>query len=395
MAGNLSIRLRAGAVPVLLGLLYLAEVRHLFPAFRLFAFIFIFLLLADLASMLRGKWRDGLLVAASLALGLCLFEGAAMILEPKRIVNVTGSLWVPKPEVGWGASSAGRFHAERIDPATGGLIYSADYTIDQNLLRRTQSCESGAAIVFFGCSFTFGDGVDDGETMPQIFADLLDRKQRVVNLGYEGYGPQQFLRVMETGLFDAVIGPRPDLFVYLTAPWHAERTSCKAPFVLDAPRYALEKGRIAFKGACAEGAGLWLRRWLEESALYRVAIEPFQHKLSHEDVELYIRIVTAAVQLAGQKYGVSALIPYIRGGEDYLKGTGFDDDAIMRRFRDGGADVVDASLTREQAEGAVIAIKGDNHPTPLANRLRAQLVKDNMGRRTPSALSSDRESRLD
>jgi hypothetical protein len=224
--------------------------------------------------------------------------------------------------------------------------------------------------------------------MPQALADLLGRRRRVVNLGYEGYGPQQFLRELETGQFDAVIGPRPDLFVFLTAPWHAERTACKASFVLEAPRYALEAGRPVYKGACAEGTTLALRRWLGDSALYRVAVEPFSHRLTHDDVETYLAILLAAVDLARTKYGVETLIPYMRGGPGYLAGTGFDDEAVVRRLEQGGAHVVDASLAAERAAGAVIDLKGDNHPTPLAHRLRAALIKDYLERRRPDAEAS-------
>jgi hypothetical protein len=394
LSEKLSFRLRIGAIAALLALLYASELRHWLPAYRLFSFAFAFLLIATIASLLRGKLRDALLVAASLALGLGLLEGAALLIEPQRIVKVSGGLWAPRAELGWGAREPGRYHAERIDPKTGAAIYSADYTIDSNLLRQTKSCETGPAMVFFGCSFTFGDGVNDAETMPQAFADLFDGRQRVLNLGYEGYGPQQVLRALETGAYDALIGPQPAYFVVLTAPWHAERTSCKASFVRDAPRYALEDGRVVYKGACVEGARLWLRRWLEGSALYRVAVEPLCHRLSHDDVELYIQTLLAAVDLARTKYGVRTIVPYMRGEAGYLAGAGFDDDAVMQRLREGGALVVDASLADARMAGAAIEIAGDMHPTPLAHRLRARLLKAFIEKAAPDASMARQESRL-
>jgi hypothetical protein len=53
---------------------------------------------------------------------------------------------------------AGRFHDEKRNPKNGAPIYSADYTIDSNLLRHTESCETGPAVVFLGCSWTLGLG---------------------------------------------------------------------------------------------------------------------------------------------------------------------------------------------------------------------------------------------
>ncbi|MGH9677152.1 MAG: SGNH/GDSL hydrolase family protein, partial [Candidatus Acidiferrum sp.] len=109
-------------------------------------------------------------------------------------------------------------------------------------------------------------------------------------------------------------------------------------------------------------------------------------KTTHEDVELYIRIVLAAVNLAKEKYGVATLIPYISYiPNGYLKGTGFSDDEIVRRLRDGGAMVVDVTLVEEKSAGA-FNIKGDGHPTPLANRLRASIIKDYIENHIPGIL---------
>jgi hypothetical protein len=93
----------------------------------------------------------------------------------------------------------------------------------------------------------------------------------------------------------------------------------------------------------------------------------------------------AAVNLAKEKYGVATLIPYIIT-PGYLKGTGFDDDEIVQRLRDGGAAVVDVSLAKEEAVGAKLHFEGDPHPTALANRLRASMLRDYIENRMPGIL---------
>ena len=129
---------RVAAIPVLLALIGWMEARHPVSAFRVFSFFFVFLVFADLASLLRGKGRDGLVVLASLAFGLCVVEGIATLREPKASTTITQGRLVPRPVIGWGPDHAGRFHAEMRDPA-GAVIYVADYTIDANLLRQTTS----------------------------------------------------------------------------------------------------------------------------------------------------------------------------------------------------------------------------------------------------------------
>jgi hypothetical protein len=386
MSRNLFLKSRYAVILILLGLIALMEVLHPFPLFRLATFILAFFALACMASLLRGKFRDGLIVLASLAFGLSIVEAtAAIFLEPETLPIVTHGMSVARPVIGWGPQHPGRFHAEKREAKTGAAVYLADYTIDASLLRQTTSSESGPAIVFFGDSCTFGEGVNDAETLPQLFADLLGSKVRSLNLGFSGYGPQQFLRELETGLFDSQIGSRPRLFIFLTAAWQAERSACKARWTPHAPHYVLENGQIVFKGACNTGPSMWLQEWLENMASYRLLIEPFRRKLSHDDVDLYIRILLAAVNFAKEKYGVATLIPYI-ATPGYLSGTGFNDDEIVGRLRNGGAMVVDASLAKEEAGGALISIKDDGHPTPLANRLRATIIKDYIENRMPGIL---------
>jgi hypothetical protein len=364
-------------IPVLLKLIGSLETWHPFAMFRLATFILVFFLLADIAVLVRGKWRNVLLVLTSLAFGICLIEGAANIWEPKELTIASPyGLYTPQPIIGDGPNRAGLFHQEKTDQSTGATIYSVDYTIDSNLLRHTQFSESGPAIVFFGCSFMFGAGLNDADTLAQAFADSLDRKERVLNLGFPGYSPQQFLSEMQSGLFDSVIGPQPRLFVFLTAVWHAERTSCKSYFSRHAPRYTLENGQLVLKGACREGFNLRLQEWLWNSAAYRMFIDPYERRVTHDDAELYVRMMLAAIDLAKKKYGVPAIVLYLKASPGYLRGTGFSEDMIMQRLKDGGAIVIDASLDKEEAAGATISIPGDGHPTALANRLRAGILKN-------------------
>jgi hypothetical protein len=376
MSKKLSPILQFAALPILVGLIALMELKHPFPLFRLLTFLLVSLLLADIAFILRGKARDVVLLLVSVAVGALIIESVSNLIEPKTSINTTRGWSVRQPVMGWGPEHSGRFHAEKRDRTTGATIYAANYTIDSNLLRETRSIQTGPAIVFFGDSYTFGDGVADAETMPQVFADTLEPKQRVVNLAFTGYGPQQFLREMETSRFDAVIGPDPKLFIFMTAAWHAERTACKAYWTPFAPRYSVVNGAVKYQGACNEGASLKAREWLENTAAYRVFVEPYRHRINRDDVDLYVSILEAAVKFARDKYGVRTLIPYLQVPEEYLRASGFTNEAIVDRLQTAGATVINVSLLKEGANGATISIKGDGHPTPLANRLRAAMLKN-------------------
>ena len=83
MSRNLSQTSRYAVILVALCLIALVEARHPFPLFRLATFILAFLALAGMASLLRGKLRDGLVVLVSFAFGLSIIETTATVLETK------------------------------------------------------------------------------------------------------------------------------------------------------------------------------------------------------------------------------------------------------------------------------------------------------------------------
>jgi hypothetical protein len=391
MARTILFSLRLVAIPVLLALIFKIEAGQPIAMFRLLTFGVAFLFLADIASLLRGSWRDFAFALASLAFGIFLIEAAGNIWGPRDpVVLSPDGLFAPQPVTGWGPGHAGRFHAEKTDPATGSTIYSVDYTIDSNLLRKTQSCETGPAVVFFGCSFTFGIGLNDDQTLPQAFADSLDRKIRVLNLGIGAYGPQHFLAELQSGFFDSVIGPHPRLFIFATAAWHVDRSACKPYWMRFAPRYKIENGQPILKGACYEEFGR-LKEWLQSSAAYRWLIDLYWAGASRDDVELYLQVILSAINFAKAKYDAAVIVLYLESNQKdkpYLRGTGFTTEAIIQRLRDGGAAVIDASLEKEQAAGMAVSIPGDGHPTGLANRLRASILKKYLERNMPEALAS-------
>ena len=223
------------------------------------------------------------------------------------------------------------------------------------------------------------------EALPQAFADLIDRKLHVLNLALTGYSPQQFLREMETGRYDKVIGPDPKVFVFLTAPGTPSEPRARPTGPRTRRVYELENGSVVYRGECNAGLSLWLRDWLEDSAAYRRAVDTWRHRVSHDDVDLYVSELEAAVKMARAKYGVPTIIPYLSVPKQYLEGTGFTDELIMQRLRDAGAIVIESSLKNEEAAGHQISIRIDGHPTPYANRLRAAQIKAAIDEKCPTS----------
>jgi hypothetical protein len=215
------------------------------------------------AVLARNRWRDAILVVASLVFCLVAVETYITVAYQPALIDVTASFTVARPILGWGPKGPGAYHHIKKETATGRVVFDVDYTIDTELHRQVVSAADGPTVAFVGGSDTFGLGLPDAATLPQLFADAAGRSVHVVNFAYPGYGPQQFLRALETGLFDGLKQPR--LFILKIAPWLVDRTSCISSETERGPRYELIGAQPAFQGTCAEGesrvVGLIERVW--------------------------------------------------------------------------------------------------------------------------------------
>jgi hypothetical protein len=345
----------------------------------------VFLCIADLAIALRGKWRDTATVVAVLTFGLAAFEFVCAAFESRSVE--TRGFSISRPVLGWGPSAPGLYHGEKIG-TDGSLIYSVDYTIDDLLVRHTQSGSAGPTAVFFGDSMTFGQGLSDTDTLPQVYADLTERKTRTLNLGFPGYGPQQMLRALETGLFDELISDA-KIFVFQTANWHIERSSCMPGFMARAPRYELRDGEPVFVGACAEGLHRVLQDIVGGGAIFHSFVAPITDAVGAKDVELFIAELRRSAELVKQKFGARLIVLYLSDGDEYLAKSGFTDVMIEERLRESGVDVLNASLSpKDFPPGTLFNIPGDGHPTAIANHARAALLRKYLADMIPQKVAS-------
>lgn len=324
---------------------------------------------------IAGGWlRSVALTAASVLFCFIAAEGFAMVQSPRAIDINTPGYSGARPILGWGPQHAGTFHHKKIDGDTGKVIYEVDYTVDEYLNRQVISATTGPTIAFFGDSMTFGTGLNDADTLPQAFADATGRRYRVFNFAIPGYGPQQFLRAVETDMYrDLLTGTR--LFVMLTAAWHAERSNCSEGYMYHAPRYVLVDGVPTYAGWCADDQFQQLRQLWVHTAIYNTFIKPVSSPARAADMNLYTDILIRAGQLVREKYGVPTLILYLPL-DAYVRRAGTTDEQLMQRLRDSGLIVVNADLKAEDFPGQLISIPGDGHPTGVANRARSLMVRD-------------------
>lgn len=344
--------------------------------------IFVFLYLLAIAVFFivktRGLIQNLILVAASLLVALCFLEIFAVFQASPPVSTTTnldkspGALVGHRQILGWGPTAPGRYQVRRV--LNGKLIYNVVYTIDHDLFRKVDADDKGKGLVFLGDSFIFGEGVEDGDTLPQQFANLEGRKAPVYNLGFSAYSPAQALAGMRAGLYDKqFLNSR--LVVEFMAPWQAERVSCKAAYVTDAPRFIEIDGQVVQKGTCRHPSA----KPLDYFAGYRF-VQSIVPVVRDDDIAIFVSVTKEVIRLARQKYNVPIVIYYLRDPA-YLRWLhDWNDDKIVQSLRAAGASVIDYGFPR----GPKYRIVGDGHPTHFENANAAAKLLDFLRKNYPN-----------
>jgi hypothetical protein len=203
------------------------------------------------------------------------------------------------------------------------LIYDVKYSIDANGLRRSHpngSVPSAApCVIFFGGSFTFGEGVNDDETMPYRVALRAREPIHVYNFGFPGYGPHQMLSALEHGVVDRVIRNCDSRLVaiYQAISHHVNRAAGLSPWDPHGPRYRLAPdGRIQFTGPLHErhddckavrSVLQQISRQLERSRIWR-KMHNYKFAFPDDQLPLFTKIVERAENIVEAMGGVFHVI---------------------------------------------------------------------------------------
>jgi hypothetical protein len=148
------------------------------------------------------------------------------------------------PYLGYGVRTDGVFTSKK--KIEGKVLYDVSYTI-KNRLRHTpnSNVNSKDCVLFFGCSFTFGEGLPDTSTLPFYFNDLVNRKFKVFNYGFHGYGPHQMLATIENRISKDMEGCKNEkIAIYSFIPFHVARAAGYSGWDQDGPMYEIVNGSL-------------------------------------------------------------------------------------------------------------------------------------------------------
>lgn len=274
------------------------------------------------------------------------------------------------------------------------IIYDMSYSTDANGLRVTypRSVDNKNSVLFFGCSITFGDGVNDHQTLAYEVGRLGKEIINTYNFGYSGYGPHQMLASIENGLISKALSDKPKYAIYSAIPGHVLRSAGLQSWIVTRhdPRYEIDKnGELFFAGHFDDDdsvrPNLRTRIYaiLSNSFVLKKLYKPFaynQKRIQNEyDLNRYIKIVVRARDLFESQYPGSEFHVLFWNLKDVFNNDEVI-DKILTAFAENNIRIhmIKDILPGYYQNNPYYQIAFDSHPTPYANNLLAEYVLTNI-----------------
>lgn len=238
--------------------------------------------------------------------------------------------------------------------------YDVVYSVYNNGLRYVK-CDSSSAdsYAFLGCSFTFGDGVNDDETLPYYFSELYNFKSNVLNLGVRGHSSNTALNILNNEIFLPFMDKKSEMkhFFYSLLYDHMYRNFrvlCNEPsdgYILKDKKYVIIQPIVKFKYLFAM------------SYIFRKVCLPVIDEYFRQYYEDYlIKSLEEMKKIIEEKYNSKLTI---------IAWT--DLNNFMNRLRQTNLDLIFLpEYFNFEEEG--YKIKDDGHPTAKANEEIAKIL---------------------
>ena len=212
------------------------------------------------------------------------------------------------PDLGYGPNP--NRVTEDTRTADGKPIFHAKYTIGPGAFRLTPgNPKANETDVFFGCSFTFGEGLNDDQTVPAQYSKARGYATNVLNLGFHGYGPHDMLRALEVGKFDRYFTGHVKHVFFQSILYHLQRVKGLAPWDLDGPRYVLDKKtqKPVYTGRFSDNPSPFysIRHPILDRSLIlqRIMDDAYNYHTTQPDIDLLAGILAASARIVKEKYG--------------------------------------------------------------------------------------------
>ncbi len=242
-------------------------------------------------------------------------------------------------------------------------IFTATYTTNAQGWRQTPpfpGATAAAPVLFLGCSFVFGQGVADDETLVAAFVRAGAGRWQGYNLSVPGYGAHQNLRILEQKIEqESLAGSRPVAGIYVAVADHVPRAAGLRFWDQGGPRYEVTADGLAvYQGRLNAGLGGKLREFIMHSALARRLVGYFEGTLAQE--QRYLAVVRRMAQVFEARYQAPFYVFY--WGDEARPA----EQARLVALKQAGLRVYSLRQAIPDYDPARDVYPHDGHPTPAA-----------------------------
>jgi hypothetical protein len=263
------------------------------------------------------------------------------------------------------------------------ILYKAKYTFDELGFRKVNPdipYKNHKKILFLGCSFTFGEGLNDNETSAYFFQNL-NKKYKVLNYGFPGYGPNDILFDLENnvkktlGSIESV-----EIVIYTMLEDHIERASCSMRYCfkderaqnrLKAPMYKMQSnGELKYYGAFKDNFPwnqIWLNLFKKSSIL-----NSDQFQINHEKRVLTVKMLNKIKMISKKKWNVKKFIVALYPGY-WSKEQAIKFKKILKEYDIEYIDFTNISINSQETD---FYFPYDHHPTVAGAYLYAWMLNE-------------------
>jgi hypothetical protein len=213
-----------------------------------------FVALAILAALARANWQMVIAISvATVVATLAAFECFGFYsMTATPVVNRTFSDGYKTMDPVLGSAPVRGSVGRSTLTDRGRVVYDVRYTIGANGLRIAPPVAAAplqGCILFFGDSFTFGEGLQDVQTVPYLVGLKTAGRYRIYNFSFHGYGAQQMLANLQHGLYRQIVDCAPSHVIYQALADHPARAAGLYSWTDGSPRYVLRPdGTVAQQG---------------------------------------------------------------------------------------------------------------------------------------------------
>ena len=262
-------------------------------------------------------------------------------------------------------------------------IYRAQYSIDDHGRRAVPVAAAERRenfVLFFGCSFTYGEGLNDDETLPS-FVGRLAPDYRPYNYAVGGYGPQHMLARLESGRIEAEVTERTGKLVYVFIDDHVKRAmnTMRTDWVHHSPYYVADPSGRAVRQGNFNSARPYLYALyhdvLPHSQILRfLNMVDFPLTVSDADIELTAKIIEASAKQFFDRFGSKEFYVLLHPVGSSLYGS-----PLKKYLEKSAIKYIDYSGKLPWAADYYLDPVYDLHPNAVGNRLLAAKLVGDLG----------------